>query len=78
MKHKLFTGYSTVAAFLWVGICMGSGYLFGGIKAVQENVSLAALAMLLLSLIPLSYEVITYKAGKRKADKAAAQVPNKE
>lgn len=67
MQHKIFTMFSTVAAFLWVGICMGSGYLFGGIPAVQHNFGLAALGMLLLSLIPLSYEVITYRSSKKKA-----------
>jgi len=78
MQHRLFTMYSTAAAFLWVGICMMSGYLFGGIKAVQENFSLAALGMLMLSLIPLSYEIISYRLGKKKAENAAAEVPNKE
>ncbi len=77
MKHRLFTFFSTIAAVLWVGICMGSGYLFGGIQAVQKNFSLAALGMLLLSLIPLTYEIITYRLEKKKAAKAAAQVPNK-
>jgi len=74
MKHRLFTMFSTVAAFLWVGICMGSGYLFGGIEAVQHNFGLAALGMLLLSLIPLSYEVITYRSGQKKAGNAKAEV----
>lgn len=78
MKHRLFTAFSTAAAFLWVGICMMSGYLFGGIQAVQNNFGLAALGMLLLSLIPLSYEVITYKFNKKKAGAAASEVPNHE
>ncbi len=78
MKHRLFTGFSTIAAFLWVGICMGSGYLFGGIKAVQEHFSLAALGMLMLSLIPLTYEVVTYKFNKKKAGAEATEVPSNE
>lgn len=74
MQHRLFTKFSAVAAILWVGICMMSGYLFGGIHAVQDNFGLAALGMLLLSLIPLSYEVITYRYSKKKGDAAKAGV----
>lgn len=74
MQHRLFTLFSAVAAVLWVGVCMMSGYLFGGIKAVQENFGLAALGMLLLSLIPLSYEVITYRYSKKKGAEAKAEV----
>ena len=78
MKHRLFTSFSTVAAFLWVGICMGSGYLFGGIPAVQKNFGLAAIGMLMLSLIPLSYEILSYRLERKKAAKAAAVVPTEE
>jgi len=78
MQHRVFTIFSTVAAVLWVGICVGSGYLFGGIKAVQNNVGLAAIAMLVLSLAPLTYEIVTYRSGKKKAASAASVVPNEE
>jgi membrane-associated protein len=74
MQHRVFTMFSMVAAVLWVGICMMSGYLFGGIPAVKDHFSLAAAGMLLLSLIPLSYEVITYRSGKKKAARAATEV----
>jgi membrane-associated protein len=74
MQHRVFTMFSAVAALLWVGICLMSGYLFGGIPAVKTHFGLAAGAMLLLSLIPLSYEVITYRSSKKKAGKALAEV----
>jgi membrane-associated protein len=74
MRHSLFTKFSAIAALLWVGVCMGSGYLFGGIKAVQDKFGYAAIAMLLLSLIPLSYEVITYRYHKKKNGAAKAEV----
>ena len=76
MQHRLFTMFSAAAAVLWVGICMGSGYVFGGIDAVKKNFGLAAIAMLVLSLLPLSYEIITYRVGQKKAAKDDSQVPN--
>lgn len=66
MKHRLFTIYSFVAALLWVGICTMSGYLFGGIPVVKNNFPMAAGAMLLLSLIPLTIEVLGHRAHTRK------------
>lgn len=74
MRHPLFTAYSFVAAVLWVGICIMAGYLFGGIQAVQHNFGLAALGMLLLSLIPLTYEVISYRFEKKKTGARGARV----
>jgi membrane-associated protein len=74
MQHRLFTMFSAAAAVLWVGICMMSGFLFGAIPAVQNNFGLAAIGMLLLSLIPLTYEVLTYRSGKKKGEAAKAGV----
>ena len=71
MEHRLFTIFSFVAALLWVGICTMAGYLFGGIPAVSNNFGLAAGGMLLLSLIPLSIEVIGHRNHlKKQAAKA--------
>jgi len=70
MQHRLFTAYSFVAAVLWVGICMMAGYLFGGIPSVRDNFGLAALGMLLLSLIPLTVEVFGHRAHMKKMAQA--------
>jgi membrane-associated protein len=72
MKWTLFTVYSFMAALLWVGICMMAGFLFGGIPSVKDNFGLAALGMLLLSLIPLTYEVLSHRAHLRKMTTAGA------
>ncbi|MDR3691499.1 MAG: DedA family protein [Fimbriimonas sp.] len=81
MQWKLFTVYSFVAALLWVGICMMAGYLFGGIPSVRDNFGLAALGMLMLSLVPLTYEILSHRAHVRKmttASQKASQVQPKE
>jgi len=71
MEHRLFTMFSFVAALLWVGICTMAGYLFGGIPSVRDNFGLAALGMLLLSLIPLTIEVIGHRRHvKKQAEQA--------
>ena len=74
MKHRLFTVFSFVAAFLWVMICTMAGYLFGGIPAVKSNFGLAAIGMLLLSLIPLSFEILSHRAHQKRAVPQAGHV----
>ena len=39
---------------LWVGICVGAGYLFGQTRLVKENFSLVALGIIVVSMIPLA------------------------
>ena len=56
-----------------------AGYLFGGIPAVRDNFGVAALGMLLLSLIPLSVEVLNHRAHEKKKAQAKEnekQVPH--
>lgn len=67
MTYPRFLGYSIFAAFLWVAICMGAGYLFGGIPAVRENFALAVLGLVAFSLIPYGIEFARWKAKRRKA-----------
>lgn len=69
MNYKRFLGWSVVASVLWVLICGGAGYLFGSIPIVEQNFSLAILAIICLTLIPIAIEVIRHR---RKA-KALAQ-----
>ncbi|MBI5707202.1 MAG: DedA family protein [Armatimonadetes bacterium] len=74
MTYMRFLGYSIFAAFLWVAVCMGAGYLFGGIEAVRENFALAVLGLVGFSLIPYAIEFIKWRARK-KQNRAASSNP---
>ena len=65
MTYLRFLGFSIFAAFFWVGVCVGAGHLFGGIPAVRDNFSLAALAVVALSLVPVLIEVIRHRRQLR-------------
>ena len=58
MTYRAFTFYNAVGCILWVGICVGAGYLFGNIPVVKDNFTLVALGIVAVSLLPLVLEFV--------------------
>jgi membrane-associated protein len=58
MTYRTFTIYNAVGCVLWVGVCVGAGYLFGNIPIVKNNFTLVALGIVAVSLLPLVFELI--------------------
>jgi membrane-associated protein len=58
MTYRTFAFYNVTGAILWVGICTGAGYLFGNIPVVKENFELVVIGIILVSLLPLVFEVL--------------------
>ena len=54
MTYRNFALYNVAGGVAWVTICMGSGYLFGDIPVVKNNFSLVALAIIVISVIPIA------------------------
>ena len=48
--------YNLSGAVVWVGLCLGAGYLFGNVPVVKENFSLVALGIVLVSVLPMAVE----------------------
>lgn len=57
MSYAQFALYNVVGAVLWTGICVGAGYVFGNVPAVHDNFSLVVLGVVIVSLLPIAYEV---------------------
>ena len=58
MSWRAFTFYNVTGCLLWVGACVGAGYLFGNIPVVKENFELVVLGIIGVSLLPLVFELI--------------------
>ena len=65
MTYGRFLAFSVGGALLWVGLLVSSGYLFGGIQAVQENFALVILAIVALSITPLAVEYVRARLRRR-------------
>ena len=57
MKYLRFIAYNLIGALLWVGIFLYAGYFFGNIPSVRKNFTLLILAILVVSVMPIVYEV---------------------
>ena len=58
MTYTTFAFYNVTGAFLWVGVCMGAGWLFGQTPVVRDNFSLITIGIVIVSVLPMVVEVI--------------------
>jgi membrane-associated protein len=58
MSYTAFAFYNVTGAILWVGSCFGLGYLFGNIPIVRENFSLVAIVIIIVSVLPVLWELV--------------------
>ena len=66
MTYGKFIVYNVVGGMLWVGICVGAGYLFGGLPIVQNNFSLVVLGIVFVSILPGVVEFIRAKRNSKR------------
>jgi len=61
MRYSTFALYNIAGGLLWVGICLGAGYLFGNVPVIKNNFSLVALGIVAVSMIPMVVEWVKHK-----------------
>lgn len=54
MHYARFLGFSIGGALLWVASLTVAGYFFGNLPVVKDNLTLAILAVIALSLVPIA------------------------
>jgi membrane-associated protein len=64
MSYPAFAFYNVTGAILWVGVCVGAGYMFGQVPLVKDNFSIVALGIVALSLIPIAVEWWRHRRDK--------------
>jgi membrane-associated protein len=58
MTYPHFIAYNIVGGVLWVSLFLWGGYFFGNLPIVKANFHYVVFAIISLSLIPITYEVI--------------------
>ena len=66
MTYGAFAFYNVTGAILWVGLCMGAGWLFGQTPVVRDNFSLITLGIVIVSVLPMVVEVARVWLKRRK------------
>jgi len=69
MSYLKFVVYNIAGGVLWVLLFVLAGYFFGNLPRVKENFALVILAIIVLSLLPPVYELVSHRQKGRKADK---------
>jgi membrane-associated protein len=67
MSYPAFAFYNVTGAILWVGVCVGAGYMFGQVPVVKDNFSIVALGIVAISLIPIALEWWRHRDAARGA-----------
>lgn len=61
MTYTKFAFYNVTGGIVWVLVCTGGGYLFGNVPVVKQNFSLVAIAIVVISLIPMALELMRHR-----------------
>jgi membrane-associated protein len=72
MSYPQFAFYNVTGGALWVGICVGAGYIFGNIPMVKDRFELIVIAIVLISLLPI---VWGYLISRLQRNTAVREVP---
>lgn len=66
-KYRTFLLWNIVGALTWIGAFLVAGMGLGQISAIKNNVEIIAVAMVMVSVIPMSFEVYRrYRARRNK------------
>ncbi len=77
MNYQQFFMYNILGGFAWVTIFMSLGYFFGNVEIVKEHFSVAILAIVGISVIPMIIEYIKHKNSPSTPIKDLKKVVNK-
>ncbi len=77
MDYRDFVSYNIFGGVLWVSLLTLAGYFFGTIPVVKENFSIAIMAIIMISFVPIVAEVIRGSKTSRKVYKPSPQEKRK-
>lgn len=64
MTYPRFLAYNVIGGTAWVLLFLLAGYFFGQLPFVKENFELVVPAIVLLSLVPIIYEMVKSRWGR--------------
>jgi membrane-associated protein len=57
MTYRRFIAYNVIGGFIWIYFFVYTGFLFGNQPFVQKNFKIVILAIIILSVVPIVFEV---------------------
>ena len=75
MNYTKFLAYNIIGGVVWVGLFLAGGWLLRDIEPFKSNFSLVALAIVILSVLPILYEVWRARQERKHARQTADAPP---
>jgi membrane-associated protein len=66
MNYRTFVTYNVIGGFLWAIGLTTAGYFMGQIDIVKDNIEIAIVAVIAISLIPVAVELIKHRRAARR------------
>ncbi|MDO4247603.1 MAG: DedA family protein [Neisseria sp.] len=66
MHYGRFLHYNVVGALLWVVSLSYAGYFFGDLPFVKNNFGMVVIAIIIISVMPMVYEIVRAKMGQKE------------
>ena len=65
MEYRRFMFFNVTGALLWVGLILPAGWFFGNIPVVKQNFELVVLGIIVISVLPMVFEIARAKLKKQ-------------
>lgn len=66
MSYGRFLSFNVIGGVAWVVLLVGTGYFFGNIPFIRKNFSIAILAIILISTVPIAVEYFRHRKNKTR------------
>ena len=73
MGYKRFMFFNVTGAILWVGLLLPAGWFFGNIPIVKKNFELVVLGIIVISVMPMIFEIARAKLNAKQNAKQTAK-----
>ncbi len=75
MRYRTFITYNIIGGIVWGAGVTLLGYWLGQITFIQENIDIIFIGIVLVSVLPIMFEVVKRFLSSRKAAKSPASAP---
>jgi membrane-associated protein len=66
MRYRKFLSYNVIGGAAWIGLLTYSGYLFGNIPWVKDNLAWIVVGIVVVSLIPIAFQWLREKRVRKQ------------
>jgi membrane-associated protein len=67
MPHRKFIAYDSIGIIAWVNLFLLTGHFFGNLPGVKENFHYVILGIIVVSLLPVGFELLKMAFAARKS-----------